>query len=109
MGFLVYAGTQECEFEDRVLAHLKAAITLKLRRQESFLMSWTNPAEKGGGRLSIWLAPTIPLTFRFSGGRPPTLNQEWIDALVATAHTTRGLVVLSESEAESYLETLPGG
>lgn len=109
MGFLVYAGTQEYEFEDRALAHLKLAITLKLRRQESFLMSWTNPVEKGGGRLSIWLAPTIPLTFRFSGGRPPTVNEAWVNALVATAHTTRGLVVLSERDAQAYLDTLPGG
>lgn len=50
MGYLIYGGTQEYEFEDRTLAHLKVAITMKLRRQESFLMSWVNPAEKGGGR-----------------------------------------------------------
>jgi hypothetical protein len=39
MGFLTYGGVQEYEFDDRTLAHLKVAITIKLRRQESFLMS----------------------------------------------------------------------
>lgn len=103
MGYLVYGGSQEYEFEDRTLAHLKVAITMKLRRQESFLMSWVNPAEKGGGRVSIWLAPSIPLTFRFSGSRVPTLNKEWLDLLGDLAHTPRGLIVVSEQDAHKRL------
>ncbi|KKI16860.1 MULTISPECIES: DUF7882 family protein [unclassified Leucobacter] len=99
MGFLIYGGTQEFEFDDRTLAHLKVAITTKLRRQESFLMSWVHPAERGGGRLSVWLAPSIPLVFRFSGSRPPQLNRHWIEVLTEHSHTARGLLVLTETDA----------
>lgn len=102
MGFLVYGGSQEYEFEDRTLAHLKVAITTKLRRQESFLMSWVQPQERGGGRVSVWLAPSIPLVFRFAGGRPPSLNRHWIEVLTNHSHTARGLVVMSEDEAAKH-------
>lgn len=104
MGFLNYAGAQEYEFEDRTLAHLKVAMTVKLRRQECFLMSWTNPPELGSGRVSIWLAPNIPITFRFSGGRSPKLNKDWLTALSELSHTPRGLLVISEDEATKYLK-----
>lgn len=103
MGFLNYAGAHEYEFEDRALAHLKVVISMKLRRQECFLMSWTNPAEKGSGRTSIWLAPNIPIVFRFAGSRSPSLSENWISALSELSHTPRGLIVISEQEAERYL------
>lgn len=102
MGFLIYGGSQEYEFEDRTLAHVKVAITMKLRQQESFLMSWTNPPERGSGRVSLWLSPTIPLAFRFSGSRAPTLNRVWLDVLNDFSNTPRGLLVLSEDEAEKH-------
>ena len=104
MGHLTYGGTQEFEFEDRTLAHLKVAITMKLRRQESFLVSWVIPAEKGGGRMSLWVAPNIPLTFRFSGSRVPQLNKVWVDAMSELSHTPRGLILLSEKDAEKLHE-----
>ena len=102
MGYLIYGGTQEYEFEDRTLAHLKVAMTMKLRRQESFLMSWVNPAEKGGGRLSVWLTPNIPLVFRFAGSRSPELNKHWLDVLNELSHTPRGLIVVSEQDAAKH-------
>lgn len=102
MGFLTYGGSQEYEFDDRVLAHLKVAITMKLRRQESFLMSWVNPAERGGGRVSIWLTPSIPLAFRFSGSRPPQLNKAWLEVLNELSNTPRGLIVVSEQDVSKY-------
>ncbi len=100
MGYLIYGGTQEYDFEDRTLAHLKVAITMKLRRQESFLMSWVNPAEKGGGRVSIWLTPNIPIAFRFSGSRSPELNRDWLEVMNDLSNTPRGLIVISEQDAE---------
>jgi len=103
MGFLNYAGIQEVEFEDRTLAHLKVAITMKLRRQECFLLSWVNPPERGSGRASLWLAPSIPIVFRFSGSRSPKLSETWITAMNELSHTPRGLIVMTEKEAERYL------
>lgn len=103
MGFLIYGPNQEYEFEDRTLAHIKVAITIKLRRQESFLMSWTNPAERGGGRVSIWLTPSAPLIFRFNGSRSPQLNTDWLAVLNELSNTSRGLIVVSEDEAKRHL------
>ena len=102
MGFLIYGGMQEYEFEDRTLAHLKVAITMKLRRQESFLMSWVNPPEKGSGRVSIWLTPSIPLVFRFAGSRAPQLDKTWLAVLNDLSNTPRGLLVVSEEEAKKH-------
>lgn len=89
-------------FEDRTLAHLKLVITQKLRRQESFLLSWEKEPSEGSGRNSLWLSPSIPLTFRFHGGRQPALNPVWVNALLDLAHSPRGLIVMSEQQAEEY-------
>lgn len=102
MGHLAYAGLAEYEFEDRALAHLKVAIGMKLRRQESFFISWTKPADEGSGRFSIWVSPSTPLVFRFAGSRAPELNRVWIDVLSSLSHTPRGLIMISESEAEHH-------
>lgn len=102
MGLLSYAGIAEYEFEDRVLTHLKVAIGMKLRRQESFFISWSNPSELGSGRYSLWVSPSTPLAFRFSGSRAPELNRVWIDVLSSLSHTPRGLIVISESEADKH-------
>lgn len=102
MGHLSYAGIAEYEFDDRVLAHLKVAIGMKLRRQESFFISWSTPVELGSGRCSIWVSPSTPLAFNFSGSRVPEINRVWIEALNQLSHTPRGLIVISESEAEKH-------
>lgn len=102
MGYLIYGSGTEYEIEDRALAHLKVTVGLKLRRQESFFVNWSNPVEKGSGRVSLWISPNIPLAFRFSGSRAPELNAVWLDVLRDLAYTPRGLVLVSESEAEAY-------
>ena len=103
MGYLTYAGSQEYEFEDRTLTHLKVAISMKLRRQESFLLNWSNSAKQGSGRMSLWLSPSIPLMFRFVGSRSPELNEQWVSVLHELSNTPRGMVVITEEEAERYL------
>lgn len=104
MGFMMYDGVNEFEFDDRVLAHLKFAIGIKLRRQESFFLNWTNEPDQGSGRVSIWISPTIPVMFRFSGSRPPMLNQQWVQLLVDLASTPRGMTVVREDQVEGLLE-----
>jgi hypothetical protein len=47
--------------------------------------------------------PAIPLQFRFSGSRPPELNRVWLAALAHSAHGTRGMLIMAESEAADYL------
>ena len=84
-----------------MLAHLKTVIASKLRRQESFLVSWTVEPDAGSGRVSLWMSPSIPLEFRFLGSRPPQLNPVWLEVLADMAHTARGLVLVGEQEAEA--------
>ncbi|ROS30034.1 hypothetical protein EDF22_1793 [Rathayibacter sp. PhB127] len=88
------------EMDDRTLAHVKLALTAKLRRQESFLLSWPIGVEQGSGRASLWIAPSIPLQFRFSGSRPPVINKAWVVAMLETSHNDRGLVILTEAELD---------
>ncbi|SJM62500.1 hypothetical protein [Gulosibacter sp. 10] len=103
MGYLIYGAAGEYEFDDRTLAHLKVVIGQKLRRQESFFLSWSNPAEKGSGRFSMWISPMVPIVFRFAGSRSPELNPAWLEMLHDLSNTRRGLVVIPEAEAEIQL------
>lgn len=99
MGHLIYGGATEYSIEDRMLAHAKVAIVAKLRRQECFLLSWGIDAEHGSGRASLWMSPSIPLSFTFSGSRVPELSQVWLEALMETGGSSRGMVLMSEADA----------
>lgn len=101
MGVLLYGSATEYEFDDRTLAHLKFVIVSRLRQQESFLLSWTLDAGVGSGRVSIWISPAVPLQFKFSGSRPPTINKTWIDIMSRLSNSSRGLIVISEEEADA--------
>ncbi|WP_240977303.1 hypothetical protein [Planctomonas sp. JC2975] len=100
MGSLLYNDGTEYQFEDRTLAHLKVAIAAKLRLKEGFLVSWRVAPEDGGGRVSLWVSPAIALQFVFTEENPPQLNRRWLEALSRSSHGPRGLVVLSEEDAE---------
>lgn len=101
VGHLTYAGSTEYQIDDRALAHLKAVVGAKLRRQECFFVSWTVEPGAGSGRVSLWFAPGVPLEFRFSGSRSPQLNGVWLEVMAEMANTARGLVLVSEAEAEA--------
>ncbi|TFD80802.1 hypothetical protein [Cryobacterium psychrophilum] len=98
MGILKYGCYSEYEFDDRPLAHLQVVIVAKLRRHEGFLFCWTEGREHGGGRNCVWLDPHIPLSFRYQGGRTPTINFEWVDTLMKSANTAAGMVLFPEPE-----------
>jgi hypothetical protein len=97
MGKLLY-GTPptEVDFDDRVLVHLQIVIGAKLRRGESFFFSWKNDIQVGDGRSSIWMDAAIPLAFKYSGGRVPIVNREWLDILTASANSGSGLQYIPE-------------
>jgi hypothetical protein len=82
--------------EDRALAHLKVVIATKLRRQESFTLSWKHPDDEPGGRSTIWLHPSIPLRFTFDEPEPPQLNMRWIEDLMHSANTSGGIMLVDE-------------
>jgi hypothetical protein len=101
VGTLQYDGVL-VEFEDRLLAHLQIVIVQKIRRGESFLMSWRDAAETGDGHSAIWVHPAQNLYFKFSGSKTPSINPEWLEQLTLSANSARGLLVMREgSQAAS--------
>ncbi|WP_343923047.1 hypothetical protein [Rhodoglobus aureus] len=107
MGQFVYGAGAKYDFTDRTLAHVKVAAGLKLRRQESFYLSWVKPASEGSGRVTVWLSPSIPVQFQFKTPHPEDLNRVWLKALAMTALSDRGMVVLDEEEAAAYVRDHP--
>jgi hypothetical protein len=97
MGMIYYGGTANpIHIEDRVLAHLKVVIATKLRRNESFTLSWRHPEGDTPGRSTIWLHPSIPLRFVFDSAEPPELIPDWITAMANSANTSGGITIISE-------------
>ncbi|PVE94972.1 hypothetical protein [Microbacterium sp. TPD7012] len=97
MGSVQYGGGLDpIHIEDRALAHLKVVIATKLRRNESFTLSWQHPEEEVGGRSTIWLHPSIPLRFTFDEPETPQLNAKWIEELMLSANSTGGIMLIDE-------------
>ena len=97
MGSLIYGSTSiEVQFEDRVLAHLQVVLSAKLRRGEAFFFSWFDDPSVGDGRSALWIHPGIPLYFRYSGSRQPSLNKVWLEELAIAAGSNQGLVLVEE-------------
>jgi hypothetical protein len=97
MGTIYYGGSATpIHIDDRALAHLKVVISTKLRRHESFTLSWQHPEDQPGGRTTIWLAPSIPLRFVFEDPEPAELSREWIEDLVHSANSSGGIVLVAE-------------
>ena len=105
MGSLIYGTSSiEVEFEDRVLEHLQIVIATKLRRRESFFFSWRDTPKVGDGRSSIWLDPGIPLYFKYSGGRVPAINRDWLNELTASSNSSSGLVLTDEPSTDNSVK-----
>jgi hypothetical protein len=96
VGTLSYDSNYKADFDDRVLAHLQIVIGAKLRRGESFHFSWRNEQVTGQGRTTIWLHPTVPLIYSYLGSRTPTINRQWIEALMTSANSVAGLQIVPE-------------
>ena len=97
MGTLNYGvGTEPIHIEDRALAHLKIVIATKLRRNESFTLSWKHPDGDAPGRSTIWVHPSIPLRFTFDDPEPPEINVKWIEELMHSANSTGGILLVDE-------------
>jgi len=99
MGKLQFEGLVKADFDDRTLAHLQFVIGQKLQRGETFFFSWRDDSSIGDGRSTIWLHPGSVLYFKFYGSRTPPLNRAWIEALMYTANSARGLYVVPEPAA----------
>jgi hypothetical protein len=98
MGTLYYgAHATPVRFDDRLLAHLRAAIIAKLRRDEKFVLSWQSEDEPAR-QYSIWVHPAIELRFEFDGPSLPLLNRAWVERLVGSANTAEGMRAVPEPD-----------
>lgn len=105
MGKFIYSSSSRVlEIDDRTLAHLRVAVLNKLRRSESFAMTWEHGVENGSGRTTMWLHQSIPLQFVFSGNRPPKLNRVWIEQLLLSANSTAGLQLVPEPTLDESID-----
>ncbi|WP_061015478.1 hypothetical protein ABRP18_018745 (plasmid) [Microbacterium sp. WHRI 7836] len=97
MASLVYGdGVDPIHIEDRALAHMKIVIATKLRRNESFTLSWKHPEGDPGGRSTIWIHPSIPLRFTFDEVEPPPISLRWVEQLMHTANSSGGITLVDE-------------
>jgi hypothetical protein len=109
MGVMLYGSPpSELTMDDRMLAHLKIVVVSKLRRNESFLLSWELPAEDGPGRMSLWMHPSIPLQFKFDETRRPPLNGDWLEEMARASMGVDGLRIPLEPHGPSEPPTDTG-
>lgn len=91
----LYYGSESgpAEIPDRILAHVKVVATTKLRRGESFLLTWRHCDGEAPGRTSIWMQPSIPLRFVFANPDPEPLDGEYLRDLANQANSSGGIVL----------------
>jgi hypothetical protein len=94
MGLLFYGASERpIRIPDRVLAHVKVVIATKLRRGESFTMSWRHLDGEEGGRSTIWVQPSIPLRFVFGSVEPEILDSGLLQTYANSANSSSGLTI----------------
>lgn len=97
MGTIYYGGTSSpIDIDDRALAHLKVVIATKLRRGESFTLSWRHRDDQPRGRSTVWLHPSIPLRFVFDDPEPAILDRAWIEELANSANSSGGIMLITD-------------
>lgn len=97
MGKILYGSVKtEISLDDRVMAHLQAVISSKLRRGEGFFLNWHDDPAIGDGHTAIWIGPGIPLFFKYFGSRPAELNRQWLEQLTMSANSNGGLQLSDE-------------
>jgi hypothetical protein len=110
MGTIYYGGSATpVHIEDRALAHLKVVIATKLRRNESFTVSWQHPSDQPRGRSTLWLHPSIPLRFVFDDPEPAELSRQWIEELADSANSSGGITLVADHFDTGRLATAGHG
>lgn len=97
MGKIFYGATDTpIELDDRVLAHLAAIVATKLRRNESFTLTYNHGDDPDEGRSMLWLQPSIPLRFVFDSAESERLDQKVLQDMATDAASSRGLYLRAD-------------
>ena len=106
MGLLFYGPSERpIRIPDRVLTHVKVVVAAKLRRGESFTMSWRHPEEDEGGRSTLWIEPSIPLRFVFGTAEPEALDPVLLQTYANAANSSSGLTIDLEAAGDTVSVT----
>jgi hypothetical protein len=90
MGQLFYGSTEQAiDVDDALLAHVQLVAITKLRRGESFLMSFAR--SPGPGRETIWVQPSIPLRFVCESEEDIAIDGRLLEELAQAASSLRGM------------------
>ncbi|MCW2164848.1 hypothetical protein B0I12_001983 [Microbacterium hydrothermale] len=97
MGMLFYsADTQPLQIDDRLLQYLQVVLSTKLRRGESFTITWTDKAE-GHARTTLWVQPSISMRFQYSSAESARLSGGYLRQLADQASMSSGLLLNAET------------
>jgi hypothetical protein len=93
VGTLYYGASRlALRIDDVTLAHLRVVAAAKLRRGESFAITWTDPEEPEGTRESLWIHRDADLMFKLDGPAP-RLDNARLASMSAAAYVARGVEV----------------
>lgn len=93
MGKLFYGSDpQPVEMDDRLLQYVQTLVATKLRRSESFTLTWTD-RDSTAGRTTLWIQPAIPMRFRYTTDTPARLSGAYLRQLADQAALSAGLVI----------------
>ena len=102
MGKFVYGMPSiTVEFDDRLLAHLKAVIAAKLRRGESFMFTCDVEESDTATQASVWLHPAIPLQFEVEVVAESAISRAWLEQLSRSSNSPGGLRVIADPDVQS--------
>lgn len=93
MGNLFYGSDpQPMVIDDRLLQYLQVVFATKLRRSESFTITWTDAAASHT-RTTLWIQPSIPLRFVYSHTESERLSGGYLRQLADQAAMSSGLIL----------------
>lgn len=108
MGRIIFGPDRDfVEMDDRALAHIRVAFLAKLRRHESFALNWTAPASAGSGRFTLWVHPAMYLQFAFYGTREALIDRGWVDGIIESCNSVRGLDLHREHRGSETQTPVP--
>ncbi|KEP75998.1 von Willebrand factor A [Microbacterium sp. SUBG005] len=93
MGKLFYGSdARPIEIDDRLLQYLQVVLATKLRRGESFTLTWTDLASEHS-RTTLWVQPSIAMRFQYSSPEPERLSGAYLRRLADQAAMSSGLML----------------
>jgi hypothetical protein len=102
LGTLIYGRSLRFEFEDRTLEHVRFVIAAKLRKKESFFLTWAPRDARAAGTISVWISPSMPIAFEFARTAPDAVSRDWVEALMRLSYGSRGLVLIPERAVHGH-------